>query len=432
MLCNNLSVSEKGHLLFAGRDTVALAEKYSTPLYVMDEEKIRENCRLYKNAFEKYFGYSDSVLYASKANSFKQLYRIMTEEGMGIDVVSSGEIYTAKEAGFDLGKAFFHSNNKTDRDISYALDCGVGYFVADNEEELISLQKEAERRGVKQKVLLRITPGIDPHTYAEVSTGNIDSKFGTPIDTGDAGRLVCKTLGLSYVILEGFHCHVGSQVFAEDVFEKAAVKMLGFIRDIKEKTGYSAKILNLGGGFGVRYTESDPVIDVSAKIESISRVFKKTCEEFSLEEPKVYMEPGRSIVANAGMALYTVGTVKKIAGFKNYISVDGSMADCPRYALYKAKYTSIIANKANEPCTFKASLVGRCCESGDILQEGGLFPEGVARGDIAALCTAGAYHYSMSSNYNRLPRPATLMLSKDGEYIAVKAETFEDLCRNDM
>ena len=432
MLHNNLSVNEKGRLCLAGVDTVSLAEKYSTPLYVMDEDKIRENCNLYKNAFKKYFGYADSICYASKANSFKQLYRIMKDEGMGIDVVSSGEIFTAKEALFDLSRAFFHSNNKTDKDISFAMESGVGHFVADNYEELLSVQKEAEKRGISQKILLRLTPGIDPHTYEQISTGKIDSKFGSSIDTGDAEKLIKAALEQKNIILEGFHCHVGSQVFAEDVFERAVVKMLTYIKEIKDKYGYSAKILNLGGGFGVRYVETDLISDIEEKIRRISVVFKKTCKELSLDEPKFYMEPGRSIVGNAGIVLYTVGSVKKITGYKNYVSVDGGMADSPRFALYGAKYTAIVANKADEKCTLKADLVGRCCESGDILLKEGLFPESVKRGDIVALLTAGAYHYSMSSNYNRLPRPATVMLKGGEDYIAVNGETISDVAMFDV
>ena len=433
MICDNLKISKDGHLLFAGQDTVELAKKYGTPVYLMDEDKIREKCRAYKNAFMKYFDERAIPLYASKANSFKRIYEIMTEEGMGIDVVSSGEIYTAYKAGFDLKKAYFHSNNKTDEDIAFAMDHGVGYFVADNIEEVKAVEAEAGRRGIKQKMLLRLTPGIDPHTFEADATGKVDSKFGTAIETGQALEIVGETLKNPHIELKGFHCHVGSQVFTEDVFERAAVIMLEFVAECRDKLGYTADELDLGGGYGVRYVDTDPYLDIDTKVKQVSEAVKETCERLGLELPEIHMEPGRSIVADAGMVLYTAGTVKKIPGYKNYVSVNGGMPDSPRYALYKAAYTLYVANKMNEACTFKASVVGRCCESGDILQEGVMLPESVGRYDIIALCTAGAYHYSMASRYNKLPIPATVMLRGGNEsYVAVKGETLEDLVRNDV
>ena len=433
MICDNLKVSENGHLLFAGQDTVELANKYGTPCYLMDEDKIREKCRIYKAAFSKYFGESAVPLYASKANCFKRLIEIMKEEGMGIDVVSSGEIYTAFVAGFDLGKAYFHSNNKTDEDIRFGMDKGVGYFVCDNVEEVKALQREALSRGIVQKVLLRLSPGIDPHTFEEVATGKVDSKFGSAIETGQALEITEYTLKQPNIDLRGFHCHVGSQIFTEDVFERAAVIMLEFMAECRDKLGYTAAELNLGGGYGVRYVDTDPYLDIDDKVRQVSEAVKGACSRLSLEVPEIHMEPGRSIVADAGMVLYTAGTVKMIPGYKNYVSIDGGMPDSPRYALYKAKYTCYAANKMNEPADFKASVVGRCCESGDIIQEGVMLPESVTRGDIIAVCTAGAYHFSMASRYNKLPIPPTIMLRGGNEnYVAVRRETLEDLVRNDI
>lgn len=433
MICDNLSISEKGVLLFAGQDTTALAEKYGTPLYLMDEDKIREKCRAYKAAFRKYFDDRAIPLYASKANSFKRIYEIMTEEGLGIDVVSSGEIYTAYKAGFDLSKAYFHSNNKTDWDIAFAMEHGVGYFVADNVEEVKAVEAEAARRGIRQKMLLRLSPGIDPHTFEEVATGKVDSKFGTAIETGQALEITEFTLRQPHILLKGFHCHVGSQVFTEDVFERAAVIMLEYIAECREKLDYIAEELDLGGGYGVRYVESDPYLDIDNKVREVSEAVKAACQRLALDLPEIHMEPGRSIVADAGMVLYTVGTVKKIPGYKNYVSVDGGMPDSPRYALYKAAYTLYAANKMKEACTFQASVVGRCCESGDILQEDVMLPASIGRGDIIALCTAGAYHYSMASRYNKLPIPMTVMLRNGNEdYVAVRRESLEDLVRNDV
>ncbi|MBQ5867951.1 MAG: diaminopimelate decarboxylase [Lachnospiraceae bacterium] len=419
-------------LHFAGQDTTKLAAQYGTPLYLMDEDKIREKCRAYKHAFEKHFGPSAQPLYASKACCFKRIYEIMREEGMAIAVVSSGEIYTALKAGFDLSQAYFHSNNKTDEDIRFAIENGIGYFVADNEEEVKAVEAEAARKGIRQKLLLRLTPGIDPHTYEAVATGKVDSKFGTAIETGQAAEIVKFTLEQPHVELMGFHCHVGSQVFEEDIFERAAVVMLEFIAEMKEKLGFTAPMLDLGGGYGVRYVDTDPYLDIETKVADVAAAIKEACARLGIDVPEIHMEPGRSIVADAGMTLYTVGTVKKIPGYKNYVSIDGGMGDNPRFALYGSKYTCFIANKMDEICDFKCDLVGRCCESGDIIQEHIVVPSSVGRGDIAAVCTTGAYNYTMASNYNRLGRPPVVMLSSGESYVAVRRESFEDLIRNDI
>lgn len=432
-ICDNISVSKEGHLLFAGQDTVALAKQYGTPLYLMDEDKIRESCRVYTAAFKKHFGETSLPLYASKANSFKRIYEIMSEEGMGIDVVSSGEMYTAIRAGYDLSHAYFHSNNKTDEDIVYGMDNHIGYFVADNVEEIKAIEAEAGRRGIRQKVLLRLTPGIDPHTYEADATGKVDSKFGSAIETGQAEEITVYTLAQPHVELVGFHCHVGSQVFAEDVFERAARIMLEFCADMKKKYDYTAQQLDLGGGYGVRYVETDPYLDVDTKVGEVAAAIKETCARLDFPMPEIHMEPGRSIVAAAGMTLYTCGTVKRIPGYKNYVSIDGGMPDNPRYALYKADYTCLVANKMNEEKNFEVSVVGRCCESGDIIQQGVMVTDTVGRGDTIAVCTTGAYNYSMASNYNRLPRPPIVMLHGGNEsYVAVRRESFEDICRNDL
>lgn len=432
MICENISV-KSDTLYFAGRNTVELAKKYGTPLYLMDEDYIRQQCRVYQNAFRKHFGPGSRPLFASKACCFKRIYAIMSEEGMGIDVVSSGEIYTAIQAGYDLRHAYFHSNNKTDADIVFGMDNHIGYFVADNVEEIKAIEREAAQRGIRQKVLLRLTPGIDPHTYEAIATGKVDSKFGSAIETGQAEEIAVCTLSQPHVELMGFHCHVGSQVFAEDIFERGATVMLEFIAMMKAKHGYMAKQLDLGGGYGVRYVESDPYLDVDTKVSQVAVAIKSACERLHIEMPEIHMEPGRSIVGASGMTLYTCGTVKCIPGYKNYVSIDGGMPDNPRFALYNSSYTCLVANKMNEAEGFRASVVGRCCESGDIIQENVPMPENVGRGDIIAVCTTGAYNYSMASNYNRLCRPPVVMLRGGNEdYVAVRRESFEDLCRNDL
>lgn len=432
MICNNLSVVN-GHLHFAGQDMVALAQQYGTPLYLLDEDYIRHQCRVYKAAFQKHFGATSRPLYASKANSFRRMYEIMTEEGMGIDVVSPGEIYTAYSAGYDLSHAYFHGSNKTDGDIAYAMDCGVGYFVADNVEEVSAIEAECARRGTRQKALLRLSPGIDPHTYEAVATGKVDSKFGAAIETGQAEEITLFALSQPHVELVGFHCHVGSQVFGEDIFQRAAAIMLEFVALMERKHSFKTQQLDLGGGYGVAYREDDPRLDVEEKVAEVAASIKDTCARLGIDMPEIHMEPGRSIVAAAGMTLYTVGAVKKIRGYKNYVSVDGGMGDNPRYALYKSAYTCYLANKMEEAQDFTADVVGRCCESGDILQPNVTMSATVQRGDTLAVCTTGAYNYSMASNYNRLPRPPVVMLRGGNEsYVAVRRESFEDLCRNDV
>lgn len=433
MLCSNIGINESGHLTFAGEDVVRLAVHYKTPLYLMDEDRIRENCRIYKTAMERAFGAGSYPLYASKAASFKRMYTIMQEEKMAIDVVSAGEIATAKRAGFSMERAFFHGNNKTDADISYAMAANVGYFVADHEEELEIISREAKSRGIRQKVLLRLTPGIDPHTYEAVATGKVDSKFGVAIETGQAEHFVQHALSLPNLRLMGYHCHVGSQVFDEDgsVYHNAAKIMMTFAAEMKKKYGAELQVLDLGGGYGVRYTDADPQVNIPENIEQLAGTIKALCEELSLPMPAVLLEPGRSIVADAGMTLYTAGSTKSIPGYKNYVPVDGGMTDNPRYALYGSKYTVYLANRANEEANFRCDVVGRCCESGDIIQPNVLLPE-PKRGDLIAVCTTGAYNYSMASNYNRIPRPPVVMLSGGKPTLAVRRETVDDLTALDM
>lgn len=431
MICDNISVNKQGHLTFAGYDTVDLAEKYGTPLYLMDEEKIREHIREYKAAFTKLFPQGSNPEFASKSFSCKQIYRIMAEEGMNIDVVSCGEIYTAKSAGFPMEKSFFHGNNKSDSDIQFAIDNKVGYFVVDSIDELIALDRIACKNGIVQKILLRITPGIDTHTHKKISTGNVDSKFGIAISTTQAAKAVTEILKMQSVKLCGFHCHIGSQIFESEPFNTAAGLMLEFIKQMQSELGYTAEMLNIGGGFGVRYLESHPEINYTEKIKEVADTITKQCSDLGIAVPKIAMEPGRSIVADAGMTLYTIGSVKEITGYKNYVSIDGGMTDNPRYTLYESPYTVMLASRANEKCDFVATIAGRCCESGDIIQENVKLPR-PQRNEILAVLTTGAYNYSMASNYNRIPRPPVIMLNKNGDYVAVKRETYEDICNLDV
>ncbi len=432
MICENISRDERGELCFAGVKVSALAEKYGTPLYLYDEERIRNRCRTYLDAVSEAFGGRGQVLYASKAASFRRIYEIMREEGMGIDVVSSGEIYTASTAGFPLERAYFPSNNKTDADIAYAIERGVGYFVVDNVEELYAINSIASSKKVKQKILLRLTPGIDPHTYAAVATGKVDSKFGSAIETGQAEEITKTALSLENIKLCGFHCHVGSQVFDSDVYLRAADVMLTYVADIYKKYGFLASELDIGGGYGVRYTEDQPTIDIRENILEVGRYMKSLADKLGILLPKISFEPGRSIVADAGMTVYTVGTVKRIPGYKSYVSVDGGMTDNPRFALYGAPYTVLSVDPFDGVERESCSVVGRLCESGDIIQENVPMPKTVKRGDLVVCLTTGAYNYSMASNYNRVARPPVVMLSKGKSYIAVKRERPEDVASLDV
>ncbi len=427
MIYDNLSV-KNGHLQIAGQDAAELAAKYGTPLYLMDEDRIRQRCRTYREAVAAHLGDKGRVLYASKAASYKRLYEIMKEEGMGIDVVSIGEIFTADRAGFDLKQAVFHSNNKTDADIVYAIDKGVGYFVIDNEEELLAIERIAQGR---QKVLIRLTPGIDPHTYEAVATGKVDSKFGFAIATGQATDIVEKALNCEHIELCGFHCHVGSQVFDSEVFRMSADVMLRFMAFVKAQFGFEASMLDLGGGFGVPYIEGVLMPDIDREIAEIADCVKGLCAELGLAMPTVCFEPGRSVVADSGVTLYTVGSCKTIPGYLTYVSVDGGMTDNVRHAMYGAPYTMLPATKMDEPKDMTVTVAGRCCESGDILQKDVPMPSSIVRGDLLACLTTGAYHYSMASNYNRIPRPPVVMLYGGENYIAVRRETLEDLTHLD-
>ena len=430
ILYPHLDTNAAGHLTVDGVDTVALAREFGTPAYILCEDVIRENCRTYLRAARAHLGEDALPLYASKALCFTGVYRLVAEEGLGVDCVSGGELFTALRAGFPAERIYFHGNNKTDADLAMALDMGVGTIVADNCDELRALEEIAAARGKTQKVLLRITPGIDPHTHRAISTGHVDSKFGSAIVTGQALDITRLALSLPHLALAGFHCHVGSQIFDADPFRDAAHIMLQFIADVKRDTGFEATELNLGGGFGVPYTEHDRSIDYAAMIEEIGGIVRERAAALGIHTPRIILEPGRSLVAAAGVTLYTVGSVKEIPGFRNYVSVDGGMPDNPRYALYQSQYTALVANRATEPRDYTATIAGRCCESGDLIGEGMALQRPV-RGDVLAVLTTGAYNYAMASNYNRLPRPPVVMVRDGKARLAVKRESFEDLVRND-
>lgn len=430
-ICDNINKNDVAHLTFAGMDTVELAKEFGTPLYLLDTDRVREKCRLYISSLKKHFGENVLPLYASKALSFVGIYRILKEENMGIDVVSGGEFFSALKAGYPAEKVYFHGNNKTDSELKFAIDNGIGCIVVDNLFELEVIDEHCKKLGKKQKILLRISPGIDPHTFKAVVTGSVDSKFGLAIETGQAEEATVEILKKENVELFGFHCHIGSQIFDSIPFYDAAKIMTKFIADIQHKYGFVTKELNLGGGIGVRYVESQPDIDIEAIIGEISEHVKATCDEAGIVMPKILLEPGRSIVADAGMTLYTSGGLKEITGYKKYLPIDGGMADNPRFALYQSEYTVYNASRINDKTDTVCDVVGKCCESGDIIQENVSIAT-PQKGDIIAVCTTGAYNYSMASNYNRIPRPPIVGISNKTAKILVKRESYEDLTVNEL
>ena len=427
----NLGVNEKGHLTVSGTDTVELAAEYGTPLYVMDEEMVRNNCSRFRDSMKKFYGEKGEVHYASKAFSCMEMCRIVASEGIGLDAVSIGELYTALKAGFPMEKIGFHGNNKTDAELEFAVDNGVGHIIVDNISELHRLEAIAAAKGKKPAIMFRIKPGIDAHTHDFVKTGQIDSKFGFALETGEAFDAVKEALSCENLSLAGLHCHIGSQIFDIAPFEEAAKVMLGFIAKIKTELGYEVPGLNLGGGFGIKYMDKDDPQPFEVFIERVSAVVKGECKKLGLTQPFMYIEPGRSIAAPAGLTLYTVGARKEIPNIRTYISVDGGMADSPRYILYKSEYEAIVANKANEERIEKVTIAGKCCESGDLIGEN-MSLQHAESGDIIAVCATGAYNYSMSSNYNRLQKPAVVFVNKGTSRIAVKRETLDDIIRNDV
>ena len=429
-----LKINTQGHLEIGGVDCMDLVKTYGTPLYVFDETYIRKMMRIYRDTLKKYYGEKGLVLYASKSFSCKAIYRIADEESIGIDVVSGGELYTALQAGFPAERIYMHGNNKLDYEIIEALDAEIGCIVADSYSEIDKIDTEAEKRGICQRILLRINPGIEAHTHTFVQTATTDSKFGFSIANGTAEQATAYAMKKKNVCLEGYHCHIGSQIFEKQSFVLAAEKCMDFAAVMNKTLGFTLQTLNLGGGFGIWYTEEDRKIapeDYAEYLTALIDAVKAKAKEYVMELPFLLIEPGRSIIGEAGITLYTVGAIKDIPGVKKYIAVDGGMFDNPRYALYQAKYTPILANRANEENTENVSIAGKCCESGDLIAVNVSLPK-AETGDILAVLSTGAYNYSMAMNYNRNMIPPCILV-KDGksEYI-VRPQNYEDLVRNDV
>lgn len=430
-MTETLKINSAGHLEIGGCDTIKLVKKHGTPLYVMDEMVIRNNCRMYKEALDKYYDGNGLVLYASKAFCTIAACKIAHQEGLGLDVVSGGELYTAIKAGFPMEKVYFHGNNKTIDEIEMGIDNNIGRFVVDNETELNNIEKIATVKGKTVKILFRIKPGIDANTHEAVMTGQIDSKFGVGIENGEAYDIIAKAAKMENIEVVGIHCHIGSQIFGLEPFMKTAEVMINFIADIRDKLNIQLNELNLGGGFGIRYTEKDAHLEYDKFVESVSKVVKKVANEKGIKELFILIEPGRSIVGSAGITLYEVGNVKNIEGIRKYISVDGGMCDNPRYALYESEYTALLANKPKSTKDEVVTIAGKCCESGDLIAKDIKMPKTQA-GDIIAVLATGAYNYSMAMNYNRLGKPPVVLVKDGKDRLIVRRETYEDIIRNDI
>lgn len=427
---NANNVKKEEHYIFDGCDVVELAEKYGTPLYVVSESYIIERCREIKRNFLLKYPNTKAV-FASKAFQTLDVCRIVSNEGLGMDVVSGGELYTAARAGVPMENIIFHGNNKTVDEIRMAVDYGVGRVVVDNEYELSELNKYAKEKNKVMQILYRITPGVDSHTHKFISTGHVDSKFGIPLDKRVRNYYIAKALELSNVDLRGFHFHVGSQLLDNAAHLAAVEILMELVKSVRDELSFETKELNLGGGFGIRYVKEDEPKSLSYFTDSMMELIYKKCSVYNFEIPQVTIEPGRWIVGEAGITLYTVGSVKEIPDIRIYAGIDGGMPDNPRPALYDAKYDAVIANKIGHPCNKTVTIAGKCCESGDILIWDLQVPE-IQPGDILAVLSTGAYNYSMASNYNRIPRPAVVMVNNGSDRLSVRRETYEDLIAREL
>lgn len=423
-------INEKGHLEIGGVDTVEIVEKFGTPSFVYDVALIREKAHQFINSFKKH-EVKAQVAYASKAFSCVAMVQLVDELGLSLDVVSGGELYTALQADFPPERIHFHGNNKGREEIELAIKAGIGCFVVDNFYEIHLINEVAQKHNCVVPILLRITPGIEAHTHEYISTGQEDSKFGFDLMSGQAEEAIQTVTDNQHFELLGFHCHIGSQIFETTGFTLTVEKIFTYLSDWKKRLGFIPKVLNLGGGFGIRYTEEDDPLPISTYIEATVTAVKEQVEVGDFPMPEIWVEPGRSLVGDAGTTLYTVGSAKEIPGVRNYLSVDGGMTDNLRPALYQAKYEAALANRLNDTVNETYSIAGKCCESGDMLIWDLPLPTAKA-GDLLAVFCTGAYGYSMANNYNRITRPPVIFVENGIATEVIKRETFEDLLRLDQ
>ncbi|GAA0346983.1 diaminopimelate decarboxylase [Bacillus carboniphilus] len=429
-LYGNQSVNEEGHLTVGGIDTVHLVEKYGTPLYIYDVGLIRQKAHDFQAAFKK-LGIPYQVAYASKAFSCVAMFQVIKEEGLSLDVVSGGELYTAIAAGFPSEKIHFHGNNKSDEELLMAIENEIGCIVVDNYYELSRLIELVKEHDKNVSILIRVTPGIEAHTHDYILTGQEDSKFGFDLQNGQAEEAIKMAMACENIEVLGLHCHIGSQIFETTGFVLAARKIMEKLREWKDAFQYEAKVLNLGGGFGIRYTKEDDPIPPSQYIYEMMQEVMSQVEEQGLKKPEIWIEPGRSIVGDAGITLYKVGSHKVVPEVRKYLAVDGGMSDNIRPALYEAKYEAVLANRMEDKADEVVSIAGKCCESGDMLIWDLPLPQ-ARPGDILAVFCTGAYGYSMANNYNRIPRPPVVFIENGQDKLVIGRETYQDLVKLDL
>lgn len=424
------NVNNLGHLDIGGVDATLLAEKYGTPLYVYDVSIIRENCRSFVKAFKE-LGIKAQVAYASKAFSSIAMLQVIKQENLSLDVVSQGELHTALQADFPTEKIHVHGNNKSYEELMMAIENNVGCIVVDNFHEIELIERITGQNKYEVNVLLRVTPGVESNTHQYIMTGNEDSKFGFSLQNGQAEEAFKRLNQLQQIHVKGLHCHIGSQIFETDRYKKTIDLLFETIASWKEKYLYIPDVINVGGGFGIRYTQDDDPIELQNYVQSITSSIEKHISSLNIPMPEIWIEPGRSIAGNAGVTLYTIGSIKEIPGIRTYVAVDGGMTDNLRPALYQAKYEGVIANKANEEVINKGSIAGKCCESGDMLIWNLPLPE-VQSGDTLAVFSTGAYGYSMANHYNRFPNPGVVFVENGIDKLVVKRETYQDVSKNDL
>ncbi|RDW22002.1 diaminopimelate decarboxylase [Oceanobacillus chungangensis] len=432
MLINHhpFKVNQHGHLEIGGIDTTMLAEKYGTPLYVYDVAMIRNNARTFVHTFKE-LGVKAKVAYASKAFSTIAMLQVAKQENLYLDVVSEGELYTALQADFPTEKIHLHGNNKSIEELTMAIEHNIGCIVVDNFHEIDLLTRILQENNKKIDVLMRVTPGVESHTHDYIMTGNEDSKFGFNLQNGQAESAFKQLYQHESIQLKGLHCHIGSQIFETEGFILATDILFNTLANWKENYDYIPSVLNLGGGYGIRYTAEDTPLPYDKYVKDLVKAVEHRVGELDIAMPEIWLEPGRSIVGEAGITLYTIGSMKEIPGVRNYISIDGGMADNIRPALYQAKYDAVIANRANKPATNEVTIAGKACESGDQLIKDLPVPE-VESGDILAVFSTGAYGYSMASHYNRFANPAVVFVENKKDKLVVRRETYEDIVRNDL
>lgn len=429
-MSNPLTINNSGHLTIGGMDTTELAKKYGTPLFIYDVEHIRKNARAFVDTFNKH-QVKAQVAYASKAFSSVAMVQVAKQENLSLDVVSQGELYTALQAGFPTEKIHFHGNNKSYDELLMAVNQNIGCIVIDNFHEIELLSTILSNQHKKMDVLIRVTPGIEAHTHDYILTGNEDSKFGFDLSNGQATRAMELLHTHPYINLKGIHCHIGSQIFETEGFIMAIERVFGTLAEWKDSHAFTCEILNLGGGFGIKYTQDDEPLPLEKYVEALIEEVTNQVNLHHMDFPEIWIEPGRSIVGDTAITLYTIGSTKEIPNVRKYVAVDGGMTDNLRPALYQAKYEAVIANKANEEDVENVSIAGKCCESGDMLIWDIALPK-VQPDDILAVFSTGAYGYSMSNHYNRFPKAAVVFVENGKDQLVIKRESYQDVVQNDL